>query len=475
MLFNSLDFLVFFPVVLGAYYALGRLRGGLRAQNVLLLAASYFFYAHWDYKYLSLIWISTIVDYIVGSNLPRATSEKARKRLLIVSMVCNLGMLGVFKYYDFFIDSFMSMAHDLGISLNMPTLRVILPVGISFYTFQTMSYTIDIYRRKLEPTKDLINFALFVAFFPQLVAGPIERARSLLPQITTPRRFDREQFFDGVHLALWGMFKKVFIADVLAGQVNQLFASSSGYSGLDVWLGLYLFAFQIYADFSGYTDIARGVSKMMGFDLMINFNIPYIATNPSDFWKRWHISLSTWLREYLYFSLGGNRKGNYKTYRNLMLTMLLGGLWHGAAWTFVIWGAFHGVILVIHHYYRGRSTAKDWSGWSVRRVLAVLAMFHVTCIGWLIFRAESVDQIGDFLTQMFTSLSMTEHTGKMFHILCASTWLLIVVQVMQARSGDLMILRRTGWFIRLNFYLFVMFGIFEKFGATASEFIYFQF
>jgi D-alanyl-lipoteichoic acid acyltransferase DltB (MBOAT superfamily) len=475
MLFNSLDFFVFLPVVLALYYPLGRLSRGFRLQNVLLLIASYYFYARWDWRFLSLIWISTVIDFLIGGAIPVAKTERGRKFLLLISTVSNLGLLGVFKYYDFFIDSFVALMHSLDVPVDVPTLRVILPVGISFYTFQTMSYTIDVYRRELEPSRDLLDFSLFVAFFPQLVAGPIERARALLPQIASPRHFSAEQFREGVYLMLWGLYKKVYIADVLAGQVNPLFATGQGYSGLDVWLGLYLFAFQIYTDFSGYTDIARGVSKMMGFELMVNFNIPYIATNPSDFWKRWHISLSSWLREYLYFSLGGNRKGPSKTYRNLMLTMLLGGLWHGAAWTFVIWGAFHGGILIIHHFYRDCVPGKEWVGWGPRRFLAVVVMFHVTCIGWLIFRAQSVGQIGDFLSRMFSSLSLTAYSGEMFHVLISSIWLLIVVQIVQIRKRDLLAMRHVHWFIKLNFYLFVIFGILEKFGAGAREFIYFQF
>lgn len=476
MLFNTVDFIGFAVVVLAGYYSLGRLRSGHRYQNLFLLVASYYFYAQWDWRFLSLILFSTLVDYFVGLRMHATSVDVKRRRLLIVSLVCNLGLLGVFKYYGFFVDSLVDLLAALQVPFHLPSLHVILPVGISFYTFQTMSYTMDIYRRKLEPTANLVDFALFVAFFPQLVAGPIERARSLLPQITSARRFSHKQFTDGMHLIAWGLYKKVFVADVMAGMVDPLFACNGvGYSGLDLWIGIYAFAFQIYADFSGYTDIARGISKMMGFDLMVNFNLPYFATNPSEFWKRWHISLSSWLREYLYFSLGGSRDGRLRTYRNLLLTMLLGGLWHGASWTFVVWGGFHGIILIIHHYCGRKRVSFEARPWNLRRMLAALVFFQVTCVGWLIFRADSVGQIVDFGTIMATSWSTTAHTAEMLRTLISYSWLLVLVQVVQAATGELMIMRRCALFVQLNFYLLVVFGVLEKFGAAAQQFIYFQF
>lgn len=398
--FASLDFLLFMVIVYGLYTVLP-----WRGQNAMLLVASYVFYGFWDWRFLGLIAFSTVVDFVVGKCMGDTEDPVLRKRLVVLSLVMNLGLLGVFKYFNFFVASAEDLAALWGLKLHWTTTLIVLPVGISFYTFQTLSYTLDIYRGHLKPTRNLLDFALFVSFFPQLVAGPIERASHLLPEVTTPRRVRFDDVTRGLFLIMLGLFKKVAIADGVAGSVNAIYNSSTEVGGADVVLATYLFAIQIFCDFSGYTDIARGLAKTLGFNLMNNFDQPYIATNPQDFWRRWHISLSTWLRDYLYVPLGGNRGGPYAVYRNLMITMVLGGLWHGAAWNFVAWGAFHGGILAIHRRFAGRErstqslhTPAEWAGWALR----VFLFFHVTCYGWLLFRANSMGQVVDFTRVLLT-------------------------------------------------------------------------
>jgi alginate O-acetyltransferase complex protein AlgI len=341
ILFNSFEFAIFFSCVYGIY-----LLSNHRWQNRWLLLASYIFYGTWNWKFLGLIWTSTVIDYYCGKKIHETPSRNRRKAILLLSIGTNLGILAFFKYYNFFANSFESLMHIIGWRVDALTLQIVLPVGISFYTFQTMSYTIDIYRNKIEPTDRFLDFALFVTFFPQLVAGPIERAKNLLPQVSSDRVVTWEKLKEGVWLICWGLFKKVFIADNLAKIVDPVFSASNPISGAEALIAVYAFAFQIYGDFSGYSDIARGISKLLGFELMLNFRMPYFSKNIREFWSRWHISLSTWLKDYLYITMGGNRFGTLRTYRNLFLTMAIGGLWHGAAWTFVFWGMFHGLVLI---------------------------------------------------------------------------------------------------------------------------------
>ncbi|MCA9726082.1 MAG: MBOAT family protein [Candidatus Eisenbacteria bacterium] len=400
MLFNTWTFLAFAVVVFGLYYVLP-----FRWQNRMLLVASYVFYGAWDWRFLSLILFSTLVDFLVGRRLGQEADAGRRRQWLVLSCVTNLGLLGVFKYLGFFAQSFADLAHLFGWNVGPVTLHIVLPVGISFYTFQTMSYTIDVYRRKLEPVESFQDFALFVAYFPQLVAGPIERASHLLPQLMQPRRIRRDQFFEGSWLIAWGLFKKAVVADNIAPRIDEVFLPGNDWAtGGACLVAIYGFAIQIYCDFSGYSDVARGLGKLMGIDIMRNFQIPYIATNPSEFWRRWHISLSTWLRDYLYVPLGGNRGSKLQTYRNLLVTMILGGLWHGAAWTFVLWGVYQGVLLIGHRWFvldrkwfrrpesRPLSMIERFSSWFL--------MFHLVCLGWLIFRAKSVEQIGNILRRI---------------------------------------------------------------------------
>jgi len=342
MLFNSLEFAVFMVVVYGLYLVLNH-----KWQNRMLLVASYIFYGAWNWRFLSLIFISTVLDYICGIKIYNSNSVKRKRFFLFLSVFGNLSILGFFKYFNFFVGDLTALINYFGFSFQTHSLNIILPVGISFYTFQTMSYTIDIYRDKLRPTRRFFDFALFVAFFPQLVAGPIERARNLLPQILSPRTFSVDRFYEGCYLIFWGLFQKIVIADNLAKMVVPVFGDWQYESG-KVLLALYAFAFQIFCDFAGYSNIARGLGRVMGFEIMVNFRLPYFATNPREFWRRWHISLSSWLRDYLYIPLGGSRKGAIFTCRNILITMLLGGLWHGAAWTFVFWGVYHSFLLVAH-------------------------------------------------------------------------------------------------------------------------------
>jgi D-alanyl-lipoteichoic acid acyltransferase DltB (MBOAT superfamily) len=344
MLFNSVEFLIFLITVFVLYWFV--FKKNLKAQNFLVLVASYLFYGWWDYRFLSLIFLSTIIDYIVGLKVFQALSQREKKIWMWLSVVFNLGMLGFFKYYNFFADSFAEALGSIGYTVDVLTLNIILPVGISFYTFQTMSYTLDIYKGKLEPTKDFIAFGAFVSFFPQLVAGPIERASNLLPQMHNKRAFKFEQGVEGIRLIIWGLFKKIVVADSLAIPVNEIFLNYQQCSSIALIIGAVFFAFQIYGDFSGYSDIARGVAKLFGFELMVNFNFPYFSRNIGEFWRKWHISLSTWFKDYVYIPLGGSKVGKLKAIRNILIIFLVSGFWHGANWTFIVWGAIHGVLFI---------------------------------------------------------------------------------------------------------------------------------
>ena len=392
MLFNSLPFAVFLPIVFAVYWAL---YNSLRSQNIMLLTASYIFYSWWDARFLSLIVASTVVDYLLGQYLAAATNALKRKLLLTASMIFNLGLLGVFKYYNFFMENFMEIANSVGLHTNPVLLKIALPVGISFYTFQTMSYTIDIYRKQLEPTKDFIAFAAFVSYFPQLVAGPIERASNLLPQMSKRRYFDYQKAVDGMRQALWGFFKKVVIADAVAPLVDQAFGDPNGFSAIALITGALLFSIQIYCDFSGYSDIAIGISKLFGIDLMQNFRTPYFSRDIAEFWRRWHISLSTWFRDYLYIPLGGSRGSTALKVRNTFAIFIVSGFWHGANWTFIIWGLINALLfLPLLLVKRNRSNLDDPEISDLHRILLT---FSITTIAWIFFRADSLSHAIDYL------------------------------------------------------------------------------
>lgn len=386
MLFNSLSFFVFYILLLPIYW---KIHQNIRARNILLLIGSYYFYGSWDWRFLSLIIISTLVDFYCGKKI-RISNNKIRNRYLFISLLVNLGILGTFKYFDFFISSFIDFLNSFGMQANYYSLNIILPVGISFYTFQTLSYTIDIYYRKMEPSTNLLNFATFVAFFPQLVAGPIERAKALLPQIEGKIRFNYKQFREGGILILWGLVKKVLIADRLAVYVDVVFADPSNFTGYQCIIAILFFAVQIYCDFSGYSDIARGLAKTLGIELMINFNVPYFSTSIREFWQRWHISLSTWFRDYVYIPLGGSRTSELIMKRNLLITFVVSGLWHGAAYTFLIWGLLHamGYLLDPHSKWH-RKKDKKTSLWL--RYSGFIWTFIFVNIAWVFFRSSSLN------------------------------------------------------------------------------------
>ena len=379
MLFNSIEFLLFLPTIFILYWFV--FYKNLKIQNLLILISSYVFYGWWDYRFLSLIFFSTIVDYTVGLMIPKQNSKKKQKSLLLFSVLFNLGVLGVFKYYNFFVASWIDLFSSVGYEIkSVWTLNIILPVGISFYTFQTMSYTIDVFKRKLEPTKDFISFASFVSFFPQLVAGPIERASNLLPQILKKREFKFEQGFQGLRLILWGMFKKVVISDSLAPMVNNIFGNYEEFGGGTLWLGAIYFAFQIYCDFSGYSDIAIGTSKLFGFELISNFKFPYFSRNIGEFWRRWHISLSSWFRDYVYIPLGGSKEGKLKSTRNIFIIFLISGFWHGANWTFLVWGIYHAILISIYRLIE--PSTRNFSQW-FRSLLGVLITLPLIMLSWI--------------------------------------------------------------------------------------------
>lgn len=474
MLFNSLTFLIFFAFVYSLYLTTTH-----RKQNIILLCASYAFYSAWDWRFLSLILISTASDFILGQKISESGSAKQKKFFLICSLSINLGLLAFFKYFNFFIDSFAELSGMLGMQANLSTLNILLPVGISFYTFQTLSYSIDIYRGNLKPTKSILNFALFVAYFPQLVAGPIERAKTIIPQLESQRTLDKDKLAKGAWLILFGYFLKVFVADNLAPIVNSTFEQTGIIDGSLALTSVYAFAFQILGDFAGYSSIAIGVSMLMGIELMTNFRQPYFITSPQKFWQHWHISLSTWLRDYLYISLGGNRKGIKRTNVNLFTTMVLGGIWHGAAWNFIIWGVYQGSILIIHRLYVAKDRISRNKSRALKNLLIavnVVFMFHVTCYGWLIFRAESFQQISDMtlsITNNFHGIS----TAALLNIqeIFFYTTLLILIQWQQFKHNDnYILLRQPIWLQSLVYSMLliciIMFGAFES-----TEFIYFQF
>jgi len=403
MLFNSLDFLIFLPLVFCLYW--GVIHKNLKWQNALILIASYVFYGWWDWRFLSLIFISTLVDYLVGLQFLKEITSKQKKVWLWVSVLVNIGLLGFFKYFNFFVDSFVSSFTFLGMEVSSRSFTIILPIGISFYTFQTLSYTIDLYRNKIKPTKDFVAFAAFVSFFPQLVIGPIERAKNMLPQFTKRRVFNNDEAIIGIKQFVWGLFKKVVIADGCAQYVNEIFYNHSNYSSLTLCIGAIYFAFQIYADFSGYSDMAIGIARLFGIRLMTNFKYPFFTKNIADFWRHWHISLSTWFRDYIFFPLGGSKGNTLKTVRNIIVVFLISGLWHGADWTFIAFGAYFGLVAAIQFvlgmtHKRGQS----FSGSIVQKMIQFFQMgstFLWFALGMIIFRSSSITKAYQYIYEMF--------------------------------------------------------------------------
>jgi len=467
MLFNSSLFLGFFAGVYAVHLALWRRR---RLQNAWLLLASYVFYAAWDWRFLGLIGLSTAVDYWVGLRLDASRDEGIRRRWVVTSVVVNLGILGTCKYLGFFAESLAGLARLAGIELGPVTLHFVLPVGISFYTFQSMSYSIDVYRRTIPACRRPLDFALFVAFFPQLVAGPIERAARLLPQIAGPRRIDAGAVQTGLFLLVFGFFKKLVVADNAGRLADLIFGNAGSFDSLDLTLGVLAFGVQIYGDFSGYSDIARGLAKLLGFDLMVNFRLPWFAGSPAEFWRRWHISLSEWLRDYLYIPLGGSRRGAGRTLRNLALTMILGGLWHGAAWTFVLWGVYQGALLVAQRVLFGE---RELPARGLPRLAGMLATFALMQTGWLIFRADSLGQLGYFLGNM--GVSPSGLSARFAWDLFVVSAPLLAIQTWQHLSGHLLAPLRTPLGVRIAVHSFLLVAIAVLGVREASEFLYFQF
>jgi len=478
MLFNSIDFALFLPIVFLLYWFVTNKI--LKLQNLLIVAASYLFYGWWDWRFLSLILFSTLVDYSVGIGLLKQENPIKRKVLLWTSILVNIGFLGFFKYYNFFLDNFITAFSFFGTELNTNSLNIILPVGISFYTFQTLSYSIDIYKRKLEPTKDFIAFSAFVSFFPQLVAGPIERATHLLPQFYTKRTFDYSKSVDGMRQILWGLFKKIVIADNCADFANLIFNNSADYSGSTLVLGALFFSFQIYGDFSGYSDIAIGTSRLFGFDLMRNFNFPYFSRDIAEFWRRWHISLSTWFRDYLYIPLGGSRGGTWMKVRNTFIIFIVSGFWHGANWTFIVWGALNAVyflplLLTNNNRNNLETVAQGKLLPDIKELLFMLMTFALTVFAWIFFRANNIRHAISYIMEIFSPsiLSFPEVLPKIivFLILCFITieW--------RGREGQFAIsnivnIEKRAY--RWTIYLVICFLIYIYQGKQ-QEFIYFQF
>jgi len=476
MFFDTPVFFVFLLLVVPTFWALRR----RQEQNTFLLIASYVFYAWWDWRFLTLIATSTALDFYCGNAIASSPSPRRRKLLLVLSVTGNLVFLGFFKYFNFFVDSLETALGSIGLATAMPVLRIILPPGISFYTFQELAYITDVYKGRLEPAKSLKEYALFISLFPHLIAGPIQRPSHLLPQVQNDRVFDPGKVSDGVMLILSGLFRKCVVADQCAMIANSVFSGSFGAPSLPVLaLGAYAFAWQIYGDFSGYSDIARGSAQLMGFHFMVNFRQPYLAQSAQDFWRRWHISLSTWLRDYLYIPLGGSRVSNALTYRNLMLTMLLGGLWHGANWTFVIWGLIHGVWLAVSRAV-AQLLGREEGDAAGRRITSAAAwmrrilVFHGVCVAWVFFRAPS---FGDAMRLLggATHWAWRPELGVAFVYLAMFSLPLFLVDIWLEHTGEEYVGENT----RLHWRL-VAAGAFiaavAVFGATDSNaFIYFQF
>ncbi|WP_283642094.1 MBOAT family O-acyltransferase [Croceibacter atlanticus] len=473
MIFNSIAFLIFLPIVFIVYWSLRK--KPLLYQNIVLLTASYIFYGWWDWRFLSLIAFSTIVDFIIGVRISQASTNRLKKIFLIVSLLVNLCLLGFFKYFNFFIDSLIESIGFLGLTFDTWSLNIILPVGISFYTFQTLSYSIDIYKGKIKHTNDFISFAVFVSFFPQLVAGPIERASHLLPQFLKKREFNYNVAITGISLITYGFFKKLVIADRLAIYVNSIFKDIDNANTISLILGIVFFSFQIYADFSGYSLIARGISKLLGFDLMVNFKKPYLASSIPDFWRRWHISLSTWFRDYLYIPLGGNRVSKIRNYYNLIVVFLISGLWHGANWTFVIWGALHGVYQILYLEY-SKFIKPSIKENKIRRLLNILMVYIAVTFAWIFFRANSLNQAIAYITKIlefdfsFNLVQVSAQKGPLNLVISLAVIILLYFSYLLPKNLGF---KKNSSHLAFNVIMILLIFLIGINGK--AEFIYFQF
>jgi len=479
MQFNSLQFFIFFPVVILCYFKLPH-----RYRWMLLLAASYYFYMCWEATYIFLILTSTLISFVTGLYMGQTSQKAKRKSCLILSLASNLGILFIFKYFNFFNDSIHNIFSAFNITYNSPTLNLLLPIGISFYTFQALSYTIDVYRFKKTPEKHIGIFALYISFFPQLVAGPIERSTNLLPQFYQKASFDYDRTKNGLILMSWGFFKKIVVADRLAILVNHIYNSPHDYQGLPLIIATYFFSFQIYCDFSGYSDIAIGAAQVMGIDIMNNFRQPYFSQSIREFWRRWHISLSTWFKDYFYISLGGNRVNRQRWLYNIFITFLISGLWHGANWTFVFWGSLHGFFLIfailtskyrkaVHNFFRLSDNS------IIKKGISILITYHLIAFAWIFFRANSISDAFYIVLNLFSNFNFKIlHWGLdmfEFKIALASIFLVLTVDFLQLHKNIIETLHNKNKFFRWGIYYLMVMSIllFGKFGE--AQFIYFQF
>ena len=477
MLFNSFAFAVFLTITFCIYWLFNN-RKFLQIQNIVILVASYAFYAFWDWRFLLLIIASTLTDYLIGLSIPNATNQRNRKILLSVSIFVNIGLLVLFKYFGFFVESFVSLVEFLGITMNTTTMQFLLPVGISFYTLQTLSYTIDIYRGTISPTRNAIAFFAFVSFFPQLVAGPIERAKNLLPQFLSPRTFTYKDATRGVKQILWGLFKKIAVADVLATHVEAIFSQPSEMSTGVLLLGAIFFAFQVYADFSGYSDIAIGIARLLGFRLMVNFNYPFFSRDIAEFWRKWHISLTTWFRDYVYVSLGGSRVGLYKKIRNVFVIFIVSGLWHGAAMTYILWGVLSAITflpLMIGKKDRVHTKDNDEENntFFVREFFQIVGTFFMFAIPLIMFRSESVMLAFSYYAHLFLNFGVA---GMLEYVKVTYVIFILVIVEWFGRRQEFPIMNiPTNRFVRFLVYFLLFYFTIAHVSNEANQFIYFQF
>ena len=477
MIFNSIEFLIFLPTVFLLYWFV--FQRNLKLQNLFILAISYIFYCWWDWRFLSLILLCSGINYLAGVALASHENQKNRKLILVISCVASLGLLGVFKYFNFFIDNFINAFALIGIHLQARTLNIILPVGISFYTFKALSYTIDVYQRKLEPTKDIIAFFSFVGFFPQLLAGPIDRATNLLPQFYIKRTFEYDKAVDGMRQILWGLFKKIVIADNCAASVNQIFVGYETLPASALLLGAVFFSFQIYGDFSGYSDIAIGTSRLFGFNSIRNFNVPYFSRDIAEFWRRWHISLTSWFRDYLYIPLGGNRGTKYKIVRNTFIVFLVCGFWHGANWTFIVWGLINAIyflpLLLLGKNRKNLDTVAQGKILpSIKELFQVGTTFLFSTLAWIFFRADSIGQAVSYIGKIFGKSLIATPNANEATILPLLFIMLLVEWLQRDKQHGLEDLKMHP-VLRWVIYYAIILGIIFYGAFGNRNYIYFQF
>jgi alginate O-acetyltransferase complex protein AlgI len=477
MLFNSISYGIFLPIVFILYWFITK---NIKTQNILLLVSSYFFYACWDWRFLFLLAFSTLLDYLTGLKIAKEKERKLKLFWLWLSITINLGFLGVFKYYNFFVLSFADLISNFGLHANPQTLNVILPVGISFYTFHGLSYIIDVYKERIDPERNIFDYSLFVSFFPLLVAGPIERATHLLPQLKRNRVFEYSKAVDGLRQILWGLFKKIVLADTCAIFANLVFDNPQNYYGSDLVLGAFFFAFQIYGDFSGYSDIAIGTARLLGIDLLRNFAFPYFSRDIAEFWRRWHISLSSWFRDYVYIPLGGSKVGVGKKIRNTFIIFLISGFWHGANWTFITWGLLHAIYIIPSVIFKTNRNnldivAAERSFPNLKEISSMILTFSLIVFAWIFFRSDTLKSAFDYITYMFSYSLLSVPTLKVKSLMLL---LFVFIIIEWAGRRDMYAIERLGlrWFrpFRWIMYFFIVLMIFCN-GGSDQQFIYFQF